>query len=66
MRHQTLSRPTQHSFSFLRLDIWQSIPAKDRRQCLDLYDQMLRVVARAEQTGDSEVNDERQDPPHAS
>lgn len=65
MRPRRCPGSRQHSFSFIRLDLWQSIPADDQRQCRDLWEQMLRVILKNEGDENSEVTDEREDPPHA-
>lgn len=66
MRRHALRCSQQHSFSFTRLDIWQSIPVDNRRQCRELCEQMLRVALQDQEQADSEVTCDRKDPPRAS
>lgn len=56
----------QHSLSFARRDIWQSIPLQHQQQCLELCEQMLRTALQIEQQATPEVDHEREVPPRSS
>jgi len=58
--------PEQHSLSFARRDIWQSIPVVHQQQCRDLCEQMLRAALESKQQVSSEVDREREVPSRAS
>lgn len=66
MRRQLQHSSRQHHLSFARLDIWQSIPAEDQRQCRDLCEQMLRATLEYEAERNSEVDCGREDSSRAS
>lgn len=66
MRRQLQPSSRQHHLSFTRLDIWQSIPAEDQRQCRDLCEQMLRATLEHEVKTSSEVACGREDSSRAS
>jgi hypothetical protein len=60
MRHRPLPHPEQreqHSLSFARRDIWQSIPVEHQQQCRELCEQMLRAALESEQPADDEVSE---------
>lgn len=56
----------QHSLSFARRDIWQSIPHEHQQQCRELCEQMLRALIQIEQQPTHEADHERQVPPPSS
>jgi hypothetical protein len=58
MRRNPSFSPEQHSLSFARRDIWQSIPVEHQQQCRELCEQMLRAALESEQQASSEVDHE--------
>jgi len=63
MRRDTLLRSSQHTLPFERRDIWERLPAEQRRQCCSLCHQLLReVVEHDERLSGEEEGYEREDP----
>ena len=54
-------RPQQRTLTFDRRDRWQTLPELERRRCLDLVGQLLRVVLQAEAARRSDDERENSD-----
>jgi hypothetical protein len=65
MRRDTSLRSSQHTLPFERREIWESLPAEQRRQCGDLCWQILRAVMRHDERLSGEEGHEREDPRRA-
>jgi len=48
----------QHTLTFARRESWQSIPVEQRRQCCELFEELLRTVLQSEEREGSETNGE--------
>lgn len=49
MRQDKRVSRSQHTLPFVRREIWQSLPAEQRRQCSDLCRQLLRAIIEYEE-----------------
>ena len=61
MRGLMVRRPQQRTLTFDRRDRWQTLPEPERRRCLDLVGQLLRVVLQAEAAKRSDDERENSD-----
>lgn len=57
MNRRPTRAPSQTALPFEQQDVWQRLPAPERRLCRDLLVQILIEVTRSERSND----DERQD-----
>ena len=64
MRDLIGRRPEQRTLRFDRHERWQTLPERERLQCRDLLEQLLKAVLHAEAPTRSE--DEREDPSRSS
>ena len=61
MRDRMVRRPQQRTLTFDRRDRWPTLPESERRRCLDLVGQLLRVVLQAEAAKRSDDERENSD-----
>jgi hypothetical protein len=61
MGRKTGFSPQQHTLAFARREIWQSIPDEQRRQCGELFEQLLRAALQNEERERIEADGDRKD-----